>query len=412
MILVLKGRGGLAEGIARGLEAHGRAVALDLDVDIASMREVRRAVAERKPDAVVLAECWDDPDACEADPDRAFIWNAEAAIHLAAACLEFQAVPVLLSTPEVFGIKGGPWFESDEASPSSTWARTRLRGEQLLTRATNTALILRAGPILSDGLARERALFEAGAGASPIEEADDEWVTPVSAFDVGRAIHALLEAKASGLFHVAASEPPVSRLELYRAIATALGHGADVVVGQSGRLLSRRAARARAPALLAQKLARYLPAPILSWRTALDALDRPREDVKPAVEEKTTMGHRQTVRRVDKPWGHEIIWAQTDRYVGKILFVKAGERLSLQYHEKKDETVYVLSGKMVFEVGPKDKLREDLVMKAGDSYHITPHTTHRMIALEDTEILEASTPELDDVVRLEDKYGRAGTKAP
>ncbi|MCK6551883.1 cupin domain-containing protein [Myxococcota bacterium] len=124
------------------------------------------------------------------------------------------------------------------------------------------------------------------------------------------------------------------------------------------------------------------------------------------------MGHRQTVRRVDKPWGHEIIWAQTDRYVGKILFVKAGERLSLQYHEKKDETVYVLSGKMVFEVGPKDKLREDLVMKAGDSYHITPHTTHRMIALEDTEILEASTPELDDVVRLEDKYGRAGTKAP
>lgn len=408
MILVLKGRGGLAEGIARGLEAHGRAVALDLDVDISSMREVRRAVAERKPDAVVLTECWDDPDACEADPDRAFLWNAEAAIHLAAACLEFEAVPVLLSTPEVFGIKGGPWFESDEASPSSTWARTRLRGEQLLTRATNTALVLRAGPVLSDGLERERALF----GAVPLEEADDEWVTPVSAFDVGRAIHALLEAKASGLFHVAASEPAVTRLELSRALATAVGLGADIVVGQPGRSLSRRAARARAPALLAEKLARYLPAPILTWRTAIDALDRPRAEPKPAVEETTTMGHRQTVRRVDKPWGHEIIWAQTDRYVGKILFVKTGERLSLQYHEKKDETVYVLSGKMVLEVGPRDKLREDLILKAGDSYHITPHTTHRMIALEDTHILEASTPELDDVVRLEDKYGRAGTKAP
>ena len=122
--------------------------------------------------------------------------------------------------------------------------------------------------------------------------------------------------------------------------------------------------------------------------------------------------HAELPRRVDKPWGHEIIWAHTERYVGKVLFVKAGERLSLQYHEKKDETVYVMSGKMVFEVGPKDGAREDLIMKAGDSYRITPFTTHRMIALEDTHILEASTPELDDVVRLEDKYGRAGTKAP
>ena len=124
------------------------------------------------------------------------------------------------------------------------------------------------------------------------------------------------------------------------------------------------------------------------------------------------MGHPQEVRRVDKPWGHEIIWAHTERYVGKVLFVKAGERLSLQYHEAKDETVYVMSGKMVFEVGPRDEEREDRVMKAGDSYHITPHTVHRMIAIEDTTILEASTPELDDVVRLEDKYGREGTSAP
>ncbi|MFO0724596.1 MAG: cupin domain-containing protein [Myxococcota bacterium] len=124
------------------------------------------------------------------------------------------------------------------------------------------------------------------------------------------------------------------------------------------------------------------------------------------------MGQRQEVRRVEKPWGHEIIWAHAERYVGKLLFIKAGERLSLQYHQQKDETVYVLSGKMVFEVGAKDAPREDLILKPGDSYRITPFTVHRMIALEDTQVLEASTPELDDVVRLEDKYGRQGTSAP
>ena len=124
------------------------------------------------------------------------------------------------------------------------------------------------------------------------------------------------------------------------------------------------------------------------------------------------MGHVQEVRRVDKPWGHEIIWGHTERYVGKILFIKAGERLSLQYHEVKDETVYLLSGKMLLEVGPKDGDIEDVVMKPSDSYRITPHTVHRMIAIEDTQVIEASTPELDDVVRLEDKYGREGTSAP
>lgn len=124
------------------------------------------------------------------------------------------------------------------------------------------------------------------------------------------------------------------------------------------------------------------------------------------------MGQRQEVRRVDKPWGHEVIWAHADRYVGKILFIKAGERLSLQYHEKKDETVYVLSGKMIFEVGERDSPRQELVMSAGESYRITPFTVHRMIAVEDTHVLEASTPELDDVVRLEDKYGRQGTSKP
>jgi len=110
--------------------------------------------------------------------------------------------------------------------------------------------------------------------------------------------------------------------------------------------------------------------------------------------------------RVEKPWGHELIWAHTDRYVGKILHIKAGHALSLQYHQKKDETVHVLSGRMRFQTGAADEELRDRVLGAGESFHITPLLRHRMIAETDCDILEASTPELDDVVRLEDRYGR------
>lgn len=112
-------------------------------------------------------------------------------------------------------------------------------------------------------------------------------------------------------------------------------------------------------------------------------------------------------RRVDKPWGYELIWADTEHYVGKILHVDAGQALSLQYHEQKDETIYVLSGRMVFWVGPSADVLERMEMGEGDSYHTTPGTVHRMEALTDVDILEASTPHLGDVVRLEDRYGRA-----
>jgi len=114
-------------------------------------------------------------------------------------------------------------------------------------------------------------------------------------------------------------------------------------------------------------------------------------------------------RQVPKPWGHELIWAETDRYVGKILHVKQGQALSLQYHERKDETIYLLSGRLRFEYGPRDEspLRE-VVLEAGETFHITPHLRHRMIGETDCDVLEVSTPELDDVVRLEDRYGRAG----
>lgn len=111
--------------------------------------------------------------------------------------------------------------------------------------------------------------------------------------------------------------------------------------------------------------------------------------------------------KVEKPWGHELIWAHTERYVGKILHVKAGERLSLQYHRIKDETIHVLRGELKFVVEENGELVEHL-MQPGSSYHISPNTRHRMIAVTDCDILEASTPELDDVVRLDDEYGRAG----
>ena len=125
------------------------------------------------------------------------------------------------------------------------------------------------------------------------------------------------------------------------------------------------------------------------------------------------MSGRVDVRHVSKPWGHETIWAHTDRYVGKILHVNAGEKLSVQYHEKKDETVYPLTGEMRYWVQmPGDTELHDQHLVAGESFRITPHTIHAIEAITDIDVLEASTPELDDVVRLNDRYGRAGTSAP
>ena len=111
-------------------------------------------------------------------------------------------------------------------------------------------------------------------------------------------------------------------------------------------------------------------------------------------------------QRVEKPWGHELIWARTERYVGKVLHIKKGHALSLQYHQKKDETVHVLRGKMRFQTGAEGEELKDRVLGPGESFHIPPLLRHRMIAEEDCDILEASTTELDDVVRLEDRYGR------
>ncbi len=117
------------------------------------------------------------------------------------------------------------------------------------------------------------------------------------------------------------------------------------------------------------------------------------------------------VRRVPKPWGYELIFAKCDRYAGKILHVKRGECLSLQYHETKEETLYVLRGELEMTLESNGE-RRVVALRAGEAFHIPPRLIHRMQAVQDTDVAEVSTPELDDVVRLEDRYGRAGTSAP
>lgn len=113
-------------------------------------------------------------------------------------------------------------------------------------------------------------------------------------------------------------------------------------------------------------------------------------------------------RRVEKPWGYELIWAESEFYVGKILFLREGQALSLQFHKVKDETVYVHEGKVKWEIGePGATLLDAEVVGPGTAFRIRPGTIHRMTAVEDTTMLEVSTPHLDDVVRLEDRYGRS-----
>ena len=118
------------------------------------------------------------------------------------------------------------------------------------------------------------------------------------------------------------------------------------------------------------------------------------------------------IRKVEKPWGHELIWALSEVYCGKVLFVKAGSALSLQFHREKEESWLVQAGKAKLELGDVGQaVLSEAVIGPGDAFHYRPGTVHRITALEDTTILEVSTPHLDDVVRLEDLYGREGTSA-
>jgi len=117
-------------------------------------------------------------------------------------------------------------------------------------------------------------------------------------------------------------------------------------------------------------------------------------------------------RRVEKPWGRELIWAQTDRYVGKILVIETGRRLSLQYHNVKDEWIQVLSGRLLLTLEDDRGELAEQTLGAGEGAHVAPGRRHRFQAVERVELVEVSTPELDDVVRLADDFGREGTSSP
>jgi mannose-6-phosphate isomerase len=117
-------------------------------------------------------------------------------------------------------------------------------------------------------------------------------------------------------------------------------------------------------------------------------------------------------RRVDKPWGHEIIWAHADKYVGKLLVINTGRRLSFQYHEVKDEWIHVLSGRLKLSLENDDGVVEDRELGPGQGAHVPVNRRHRFTAIETCTLIEVSTPELDDVIRIEDDFGREGTSAP
>ncbi|MCX5762202.1 MAG: cupin [Gemmatimonadetes bacterium] len=125
------------------------------------------------------------------------------------------------------------------------------------------------------------------------------------------------------------------------------------------------------------------------------------------------MDGKTTVKIVQKPWGHEVIWAANELYVGKVLHITAGHALSVQYHNQKDETIHLLRGQMIYRVDFKDGAGlVEVPFATGESYRNTPGVIHQMEAVTDCDLLEASTPHLDDVVRLTDRYGREGTSAP
>lgn len=401
MILVLTDRAARVAGIVRGIEAAGETARVRDDVDLSSMREVRAAVADVKPRAAVLAASWDDLAGCEADEAQAFARNAEPAINLAAATLEFRAVPVLISTAEVFGGTGGPWSEADEPQPVSTFARSRLKGEQFMLRAAPRGLVLRVGPLVEDGLETwQEGLRE------PIEVADDEMVTPVSASDLGRALVALLEAEAMGVVHVAGPGPAVSRAELWRAVASALGADASRIVGRRGRALVGPAERARNPQLFADRLGKALDAPLEGWRAGLDAAPK-LEATTPAPSDPGSTRHPAGLDATDATTESEVRGAPASAPAGEVsvlrpststidggtrrglvagtdlVALEPGAALALPA----PVTLYLLRGKGLLETRRAPDDEDDHVVRAERLVRVPAGVEARLVAVEASEVL-------------------------
>ncbi|MBI4816289.1 MAG: sugar nucleotide-binding protein [Deltaproteobacteria bacterium] len=250
----------VARGIERALVDQGRDVVVDAHTDISDMRSVIRRADEVGVTAVVHAAGVDEGEVI--DPDLAFSLNAESAIHVAAASMKHKALAVLLSTSVVFGRRGGPFSEDDPQAPSSVISESRSRGETLFLRTSRRTLVLRTGLVLSDGLEREARRLESRGSEN------QELVSPVAAYDVGLALHALIQAGQSGVFHVAPMELPVSRLDLARAISQ--------VLGREGTVKAEPMAKASLlPPISGEKLAKTFPSLVIrGWRRAVNDLGR------------------------------------------------------------------------------------------------------------------------------------------
>ncbi len=253
MILVL-GNAPCAAQLAHHLDGRH-----DVAFDATSMRDVRRVIAEHRPSAVVWMQFDDDIAAAERDENRAYLANSEAVISLAAATMEFSATPVLISTPELFGQRGGPWAESDEPSPRSVWAESRRRGEVLLMRAAPKSIVLRVGPILSDDLSVERAALEAG-----VTTGTSRRVSPIGVEALAYAIRRVLTADVKGVVHVAPDEPAVREHELWTTLAEALGLPPTRVTHTNDDRVSPNAS------MRVDRLGKWLDAPLPSWRAVLE----------------------------------------------------------------------------------------------------------------------------------------------
>ena len=398
-ILLLQGPTPRLLGLARGLAAEGREVHVDAEVDLGSMRGVRAAVAAVRPTVAVLTGTLDDPEACEADPNRAFAANAEAAINLAAACMEFDAQPVLISSAEVFGQRGGPWSEADAPEACSLLGESMLRGEKFLRRAAKRALVVRVGPVLEDGLAALSARLE----PAGLEEADDDLVSPIGAYDLGRALHALAAAGVDGVVHAAAPSPPVSRAELLRRAAKALGRDPGLVRGVPSRALT--SPRAQRAALLTDRLKKALAAPLMSLDEALAEAAKsaaPVTSAAPPVTEAAALvpategGPLELSTPKPQPAAHgEVLtWARGAGYGARLHRFRPGAHLGPRSLSA-EITVHVVAGKVLLEATGPGPEATDHVLKPGTSARIPAGTQHRLVAIDTAELLEAGAAELD-----------------
>ncbi len=391
MILILQGPERGLPGLERGISHTGVACRSQPDVDLLVMRDVRRAIKEVRPKAVVMTPCL-DLAACEADEEMAFARNAEAAIHLAAGAREFGAVPVLVSTSEVFGQPGGPWSERDLPEPRSVCAQSQLRGETFLGRAAKNALVVRGGPFLCDGLAHRAGLRQT-LGPSPGGDAGP--VTPVSAFDVGRAIALLIEAGAQGVFHVAARERPLTRIEAWSRLVPFLesvspGQEDDDKLEKEHGLVAREASRGREvqqlrapmPALLGDKLFRTTAFEARAYEESLLEVTHGSLE-NPGVIESSDACHK------GAPLGAEVLNAHrffsAAQGYGLHVALEPGEKMPKPDGSEGTLALYLLIGKAVFEKGPEPV--EERIVRKGQTVTVDTNEAWRLVAVDRTEVI-------------------------